>query len=210
MNKKVLGLIVPYFKNSEECESAFKELMEKINKQLTDGMILYIYEDGQCSEWLSQYDRDNIIIDGDVINKGVSYARNVGLDYMIDKVKYILFLDSDDIVSDDYLAKMYEWCADDTHEVVESTFYINDKLSDYNPSLIRCSVIGSAMKTSIIGEHRFREKLQIAEDTTFMNEVLDLSKHRKRHCPAVYTYRFGINPNSLIKRYNRKEIEKDR
>ena len=40
MNKKTLGIIIPYYKNSEECEIEFKELIEQLLPQLTDDMIL--------------------------------------------------------------------------------------------------------------------------------------------------------------------------
>ena len=211
-NKKMLGIVIPYYKNSEECEIAFKKLMETLKKQLTDDMLLYVYEDGQFSEWLEPYRLFiNIVVKGDdKVNKGVSYARNQGIDYLIDKVEYILWLDSDDMVEDNYLKVMYEYCADMTHEVVESTLVINGQVAAYDKNLIRSGVAGSAIKTSIIGDKRFIENWQVEEDTNFMNKVIDLSKHRKRHAPTKYYYQYGINKNSLIMRYNRKEIRKER
>lgn len=211
MNKKTLGIIIPYYKNSEECEIAFKKLMETLEKQLTDDMILYVYEDGQYSEWLYKYAKpDKVIYTSCDENKGVSWARNSGIDYLIDNVEYILFLDSDDMVADDYLKVMCEYCADNTHEIIESTFYVKDQPSTFLPNVVRSGVAGSAIQTKIIDDIRFKENLQIAEDTTFMNEVCDLSKYRKKHAPTKYYYQYGINPNSLIMRYNRKEIRKER
>ena len=210
MNKKTLGIAIPYYKNSEQCELAFKRLMDSLNKQLNDDMILYIYEDGQISKWLDFYKKSNTKIEQCVENKGVAYARNKALDYLIDKVNYILFIDSDDIVEENYLEVMYNYCSDATHEIVESTFHINGTPSGFNPKVIRSGVAGSALKTSIIGNIRFNEKLQIAEDTTFMNTVIDLSKYRKIHAPTIYIYQYGINDNSLIMRYNRKEIREER
>jgi len=210
MNKKTLGICIPYYKNSEECEIEFKELMEQLEKQLTNDMILYVYEDGQISDWLQEYKRENIIINSCKKNKGVSVARNTAIDYLIDKVDYILFIDSDDWVENNYLPKVHEYCADRTHEIVETTFYINGKLMQYNPIEIRSCASSSAIKTSIIGNHRFDETIQIGEDTKFMNEVVNLKEQRKRYCRADYYYQLGINPNSLIKRYERKEIDVER
>ena len=210
-NKKMLGIVIPYYKNSEECEIAFKKLMETLNKQLTDDMILVIYEDGQASQWLLEFkDKENIIVKGSLENKGVSYARNVCLNYLIDKVNYILWLDSDDMVADDYLKVMCEYCADKTHEVVESTIVIKDQIAKYDPKLIRCGVAGSALQTKIIGNIRFDESLQIGEDTKFMHDVIDLTKYRKRHAPTQYIYQLGINNNSLTMLHSRKEIGKER
>lgn len=211
MNKKTLGIIIPYYKNSEECEIAFRNLMGVLNNQLTDDMILFIWEDGQYSEWLQMFKKNNILVEGcSNINYGVSVARNKGINYLIDKVEYILFIDSDDRVADNYLKVMCEYCADKTHEVIESTFYVNRDKAQFNPNLVRSGVAGSAIQTKIIGDIRFDERLQIAEDTTFMNSIIDLSKHRKKHAPTNYYYQYGINPNSLIMRYNRKDIRKER
>lgn len=210
MNKKVLGVLIPYYKNSEECEVSFKKLMEKISKQLTDDMILFVYEDGQYSEWLKEYDKPNVKRISVEENKGVSHARNIGIDYLINKVEYITFLDADDTIDDNYLKTMYEYCADMTHEIIEATFYVNNAMASFDAKKVRSGCAGSAIKTSAIGNYRFDETLQIGEDTKFMNEVCDLSKYRKKHANTNYIYQYGINNNSLIKKYNRDEIEKER
>ena len=215
MNKKTLGIIIPYYKNSEQCEVEFKELMQQLTPQLTEDMTLYVYEDGQVSDWLWDVyntikENQNFMLVSDPVNKGVSHARNCGIDYLIDRVNYILFIDSDDFVQDNYLTKVHEYCADDTHEIIETTFYIKGVLMRYNPNEVRSCASSSCLKTSIIGEHRFNESLQIGEDTEFMNEVVDLKKYRKKYCKTDYYYQLGVNPNSLIKRYERNEIDKER
>lgn len=214
-NKKVLGVIIPYYKNSEECEIEFKKLMDILLPQLTDDMILYIYEDGQVSEWLWDINKEkkgliNLMLISDPINKGVSYARNRGIDYLIDKVDYILWIDSDDMVANDYLTMVHEYCADRSHDIIETRFHIKGVVMDYNPKEVRSCASSSALKTSIIGQHRFNENLQVGEDTEFMNEVVDLTKYRKKYCKSDYYYQLGVNPNSAIKRYERKEIDKER
>ena len=210
MNKKTLGIIIPYYKNSEQCEEEFKKLMEILLSQLTDDMILYVYEDGQVSEWLWDIVNKNVYLESNPINKGVSYARNRGIDYLINRVDYILFIDSDDTVDNDYLTMVHEYCSDRTHDIIETMFNINGVLMRYNPKEVRSCASSSALKTSVIGKHRFRENLQIGEDTEFMNEVVDLKHQRKKYCKTNYYYQLGINPNSAIKRYERKEIDKER
>ncbi len=203
---KTLGICIPYYKNSEQCEIKFKELMECLVPQLTNDMILCVYEDGQVSDWLWDIKNDDLMLESNPINKGVSYARNKAIDYLIDKVEYILFLDSDDIVDNNYLTKVHEYCADRTHDIIETTFYINGVLMEYNPREVRSCAASSAVRVNVIGKHRFDENRQVGEDTHFMNEIVDLKKYRKKHCPANYYYQLGVNPNSLIKRYERKEI----
>lgn len=205
---KTLGICIPYYKNSEECEIRFKELMECLIPQLTNDMILCIYEDGQVSNWLLDMVKgnENIFVMINKKNKGVSFARNKCIDYLISRVEYILFLDSDDMVENNYLIKVHEYCADRTHDIIETTFYINGVLMGYNPIEVRSCAASSAIRVNVIGDHRFEENRQIGEDTHFMNEIIDLKNYRKKYCPAEYYYRLGTNPNSLIKRYERKEI----
>jgi len=209
IDKVVMGIIIPYYYNSTECETAFKRLMSELDKQLTNDMILYVYEDGQTSDWLKEYAKDNVI-KSSKRNKGVSYARNQGIDYLIDKVKYILFIDSDDIVENNYLPKMCEYCADNTHEIIESTFLINGQQATFDRNVVRSGVAGSALQTRIIGDIRFEENLQIGEDTNFMHNVVDLSKQRKKHAPTQYIYQLGLNNESLTKKFERKEIGRER
>lgn len=210
MNKKVLGIVIPYYKNHENMETEFKKLMKKIDQQITDQMILYIYEDGQVSDWIQEYKRDNIIIDSNEVNKGVSVARNVAIDYLIDKVLYILFLDADDDIDDNYLQTMYIYCADNTHEIIESAFFENGVAYPFDAKQIRCGAAGSALSTKIIGGKRFDENLQIGEDTNFMYDVCDLKKFRKKRAPSGYHYQLGINPNSLTMLYYKDKIGKVR
>lgn len=67
-----LGIVIPYYKNSNRCEENFKLLMsvlEKDLKVLTDDLLLVVVEDGQCSGWLSDYKSDNVVIISSLINK---------------------------------------------------------------------------------------------------------------------------------------------
>lgn len=210
-NKLVLGIAIPYYYNSADADIAFQKLMRQIKEQLIDGILVYIYEDGQISNWIEDYKNiDNIVIEQCNENKGVSYARNKCLDYLKDKVLYIEFIDSDDTLSDNYLAKMYEYCADNTHDIIESGFMFQGNLYPFQPKVKRSGCPGSAFKTNMIGNIRFDEDLQIGEDTKFMNELVDFTKHRKKYCKdAIYYYNYGRNPKSLIVRYEKKQIGKE-
>lgn len=212
MNKKILGICIPYYCNSMECETAAKNLMKQLDEQLTDDMLLYIYEDGQFSNWLWEYaqKKPNIIhIESNAKNKGVSYARNRILDQLINKVEYILFMDMDDRVDDDYLKVMFEYCADKSHEIIESKF-VDIYKTRFERDKVRSGAAGSAIMTKIIGDIRFDESLQIGEDTKFMNDVCDLTKYRKKLAKTTYYYQLGANPNSLIVKWKRKEIGEKR
>ena len=217
MNKKTVGFLGTFYGNTLEAVSACKRLMEELAKQIKEmptnikeNIVLLIVEDGTENDWIKEYENSNIKYIRLDKNYGVSYARNVGLDYLIDNVDYICFLDMDDIIEDNYLRVMHEYCADRTHEIIESTFLINGEAAPFIRNSVRCGVAGSALQTKIIGDERFKNELQIGEDTDFMHRVCDLSKYRKKHAPTQYIYQLGINKESLTMKYNRREIEKER
>lgn len=206
---------MPYYYNSGEAEIKCKKMMQHIremldNSKYKDGMAVYVYEDGQISEWLREYISDDIDVHSDPVNKGVSVARNWLIEELKDKTNYIAFIDSDDILADNYFDVFYEYCADNSHDVIECDFWIRGNIHPYREHEKRSCVTGQAYKTSMLGDLRFDEKLQIGEDTKFSNELLDFSKHRKKHCPTTYYYQLGANPNSLTMLHDRGEIRKER
>lgn len=210
MNKKTLGIGIPYRVTTYQCIEPFQKLMEQIREQLNDDILVYVYEDGQYSSWLDEYAKDNIKIVSELVNYGVSYARNKCLDYLIDKVDYILFLDSDDRLDDDYLEKMYKECKKGEYKIIESGFYVNENKTEFDANLVRCGVCGSAIHTDLIGNNRFDVYLQISEDTKFMKAVCDLSKYKKCFVDTNYFYQLGINEMSLTMMYAHKLIGKER
>lgn len=211
--KYVLGIVIPYYYNSEESETAFKNLMQTLSEQVNNNpkSKLVIIEDGQNSEFLTEYENDRTIILRNETNKGVSYTRNRGIDLLIKECMYLTFIDSDDMISEDFVDVLVEYCQDNTHEIIETNTNINHNyIGEMPKGKHRNSVWGYALQSKIIGKKRFEENKQIGEDTGFMYSIIDLNKHRKKYCKCVYYYQYGINPNSLIKRYKNKEIGKER
>ena len=192
-----LGIIIPYYKNSEECEKAFKTLLEKLNKQLKENVLLCIVEDGQESEWLKEYIKQNIIVKCLDTTNGVSFARNIGIDLLLDKVEYITFIDSDDDISNDYVIEILDYC-NGGYDLIKTKAYIRNNIIYKNSGDItnRTSVWGYVFKTSLIGTKRFNINRHIGEDGEFFRQVV--SKEVKEIlCNAIYYYQYGINSNSL-------------
>lgn len=211
--QKPLGIVIPYYKNSEQCEICFKKLIEKIKKQLesNNNTIVLVVEDGQNSSWLNSYEDEKLKVLRNETNKGVSNARNKGIEYLMDKTNYIGFIDSDDDIADDYIEKMSNYATDNTHDILEANVNINGVFSsNIEPCKHRNSVWSYAFKTSVIGDKRFDENLQYYEDTDFMYNIVDFTKHRKVNVPTTYFYIFGRNPNSLTKMYSENKITKYR
>ncbi len=209
--KVPLGIVIPYYKNSEQCEICFKTLIEKIKHQLNDNTLVLIVEDGQQSDWLNSYENEKLKVFRNKTNKGVSNARNQGIDYFMDKTNYIAFIDSDDDIADNYIEKMSNYAGDNTHDILEANVNVNGVFSSNSePYKHRNCVWSYAFRTSAIGENRFNENLQYGEDTDFIYRVIDFSKHRKVNVPTTYFYVYGRNPNSLAKMYSENRITKSR
>lgn len=206
-----LGIVIPYYKNSDRCEENFKLLMsvlEKDLKLLTDDVLLVVVEDGQCSGWLADNKSDNVVIISSLINRGVSYARNVGLDYCISKdCDYILFLDSDDMIDSNYIRKILNEIGYD--DIYDINFFVNDTLKEYRVSNnTRSSVCGLVIKANLIGTLRFKENIQYGEDKMFINQLIERNKDNISYgyVNTNYYYNYGSNLNSLCMRYLRHEI----
>lgn len=211
--KYVVGFVIPYYCNSKESEIYFKRLMSVLAPLINKNKkaILCIVEDGKVSDFLDEYENKRIIVLRNEKNSGVSFARNRAINRLINECLYLSFIDSDDMISDNYIDRLVEYCQDNTHDIIETNANINYTLVGEMPKdKHRNSVWGYAIKSCVIGNKRFEKNKQIGEDTKFMLDVVDLTKHRKKYCDCIYYYQFGVNPKSLIKRYNNKEISKER
>lgn len=91
-----LSIIIPYYKTYEETI----KLLDILIPQLTDEVEVFLIDDGCKEERLDIY-KDKINIIHLEENHGLSYARNRGIEEA--KGEYIVFVDSDDYVADDYI-----------------------------------------------------------------------------------------------------------
>lgn len=96
MESKSLSIVIPYYKTYEETI----RLLEILKPQLTDEVEVFLIDDGCHDERLDKY-KDKIDVIHLEENHGLSYARNCGIKKA--QGKYLVFVDSDDYVSDDYI-----------------------------------------------------------------------------------------------------------
>lgn len=199
-----LGIGIPYYKNSPECEVAFKKLMKTLNNQVGGNINLIIFEDGQYSEWLHLYNRGKIEVHSPLIHLGVAAIRNMIKDYIINvkKCNYIMFIDSDDMIDCDFISKMYTEACTSNADMIISRFIMNKKEISYPQ---RSNVAGICLKTDFIKGLKFNEDYNISEDTLFIQEVYKRNP-KISMIDSNYYYNYGINPNSLMMRYERSEI----
>ena len=106
MSQALISIIVPIYK----VEKYLSRCIDSILAQTYKNLEIILVDDGspdKCPEICDKYAKEDSRIK--VIHKkngGVSSARNAGLD--VATGKYIFFVDSDDIITEDALSNLYE------------------------------------------------------------------------------------------------------
>lgn len=169
-----LSIIIPYYDRPKY----IKSLLEVLEPQLTNETELIIVDD--CSPIPLDYSCIRL----NENSGGASIPRNVGLDKA--KGKYIAFIDSDDLVSNDYISTILEKTKEEwdycfiSWKTSNNTIIIKD-----NPPNWNCCVWNCVYKKEIIGNERFNPNLRIAEDYDFNKRV---RKGKKANIEKVLYY----------------------
>lgn len=119
---------------------------------------------------------------------GVSRARNIGLNHALGD--YIAFVDDDDLLSENYLERLYENVSA-TQIAVANVLCFDSDIRDYYPDYLGRSFIRLKRKsysilthrsflsiccaklipTLVIGDTRFNESIHMSEDSLFMASI---------------------------------------
>jgi glycosyltransferase involved in cell wall biosynthesis len=192
-----LSIITPYYKTREYT----KKLASILMPQITNEVEWIIVDDG-CNEKVLDNFRTKVIhLESN--SGGASIPRNIGLD--IAKGKYIAFIDSDDLVSDDYIQTIL-------HKTKEEWDYCyiswkgktNTIIIENEPPKWNCCVWNCIYKRDLIGDERFKPELKMAEDYDFNKRV---RKGKRANITKIIYYYNEDTPNSLTKQgelYNGK------
>lgn len=185
-----LSIITPYYKTLNE----IKRLAEVLEPQLTDEIEWIIIDDG-CNEKELDKLKANIV-HLPFNSGGASVPRNVGLD--IAKGDYIAFIDSDDLVSEDYIYQILKKLKTDIIYLSWKSQKHDIKLIQ-SPSKWNCSVWCRVYKKDIIADTRFKPELKIAEDWEFNTHIKPITSCVIKK--QIYFY--NIRENSLVRGGNK-------
>lgn len=193
----MLSIITPHYNRHEY----LKELAKTLEPQLTEECEWLIIDDNSKDKDFSYIQKGKVIILDDN-SGGASIPRNVGLDNA--KGKYIAFIDSDDLVSNDYIETILNKTKEDWDYCLFSWKSKGQKIiiKDQPPKW-NCCVWNCVYKRELIGNTRFRIDLKMAEDYYFNLEV---RKGKKANIEKILYY-YQDTPNSLTKQgetYNTK------
>lgn len=181
-----LSIITPYYNTLEY----IKKLRDVLEPQLTDNIEWIIIDDGCNEKELDSFKAK--IIHLPTNSGGAGKPRNVGLDNA--KGKYIAFIDSDDLVSDDYIQEVLKNLKTDIIFISWKS-KVHDIHIEYNPPYWNCAVWCRVYRKRIIGNIRFREDMKIAEDWVFNQQI----KYRTSRAITKQIYYYTIREGSLVR-----------
>lgn len=191
-----LSIIIPAY----NAEPYIECLINKLKSQISASVEVIVVDDGSRFPFLPPYDWVNVIRQE---NKGLAGARNTGLETATGDI--ISFVDSDDVVADDFVQKILaradeEWdYMDLSWKSLEDNRFTYLLRSDAD-CLTNPSVCTKVWRRSFIGDLRFNDNKDVAEDEDFTRRI-DLSRG-KRVCITSYMYFYRTQtPNSLSKQY---------
>lgn len=181
-----LSIIIPCYNS----EPYINELLEGLYPQLTEETEVIIVDDGSDKPYKAPYGLKVIRKE----NGGVSSARNVGLSKA--KGSYIAFVDSDDILSKEYVSRVLEAIQSNPDTVYLSWKSLDGKFGktiknekDEFSKVNRC-VWNRVFKKTYIKGMKFNKNMPIAEDDDFLNRLPKAKSHTFVSEP-IYFYRVG-------------------
>ena len=180
-----LSIIIPYYETYEFTEALLKEL----SIQVTPEVEVILIDDGCHESRLDKY--DFVKITHLEKNMGASHAWNVGLDQA--KGRFIGFIDSDDMISMEYIKTLVDAIDKDlADEIVFNFLDVDRNVLHQKPT---CRAIWKAIYRREICP-RFDESVMYNTDLPFKLKLLK-TPHTRVYLPRVlYMYR-SIRENSI-------------
>ena len=193
-----LSIIIPYYNTRVYTD----ELLRALKKQITQDVEVILIDDGSNEEYRPKYEWVNVIRTN---NNGQAKARNLGLNRATGD--YIQFIDSDDLVADDFIKRLFEKMQDG-NDIIEFSWKSTGSGTrfDYKISegqrLTNPSVCTRCFKRSYIGKTRFSEKKDATEDEDFSRRLGYLTEPVTVSFISDYMYFYRTDAQgSNVKRY---------
>lgn len=222
---KLISVIVPVYM----AESYIKNCLDSLKIQTYENIEVLLINDGStdtsgeiCDYYAKKDSRFRVVHQN---NKGVSNARNTGLS--LSSGEFITFVDSDDIVSSDYIQNLLEgflyqnidvsacsyisgndfssidWKSIDTVKeakvILKSTEVVEDLCYSKFPfdDFDLTSVWGKMYRKSVVDGIRFKEDMIIGEDFAFNFKVY--SKVSGVYCSNKKSYFYYVHGKSVMR-----------
>lgn len=230
-----VAMIVPVYKG----EKFLPKFLQSVCKQTYKNFVLVLVVDFDaendqakqiCQDFAAQHPFAKLILNPPKNRKGVSHARNIGLDAVLNckqKPKWICFADADDWLEKDYLALLVNaikttdadiaFCKADFYRLPKICMQPRKKLTYYAPPhkiikqmfTINGAVLACWDKlfcASLIGTQRFDETLHIGEDAHFGFCYLAKCKSAAQINQKLYHYRIHSS-SSIHSKFSLKKLD---
>lgn len=208
------SVIMPVYNAASFLDETIKSVLSQ-TIGFEDNIQLILVNDGSsdesgqiCRKYLNEYPENIIYVEQE--NRGVSSARNAGIQYIAGK--YVNFFDSDDVWDPEAFQKVWGFFENHGEEIdvvccrafffegKEGEHYLNNKfvngdwVIDVNehPNYCLLNVTTAFIKATAIGEERFDERLSVGEDSKFIIKVV----LEKEKYGAVGSARYNIRRRS--------------
>lgn len=175
-----LSIIIPYYETYDSTRQLIKSLIAQTN----DDVEVILVDDGCQEHRFNIFDGINGINVIHQENGGVSKARNTGIRRA--RGKYIAFIDSDDIVTMDYVEQLLKVIKEHNEDVIIFN-WLDLTNNEINIHPHNCAVWKAIYKKKILP--RFDETLRVREDYFFQKEL-------EKKNPSIYYY------NRVLYMYN--------
>ena len=214
-----LSIIIPAYITSKKGRNDLEALIKKIIGQMAPNRHeLIVIDDGSPDRNVKPlcymtFENENFSLYRNARNCGVARARNQGIDYT--SGEYIVFLDADDDIPQDFIEILDDRIsidrgyshAETDKPAIADIIQFQAKYQDGSVGYPTPCAWGKLIKRSWIGEDRFDEDQLIGEeDTLFLKKPAVIIRDDR----IIYYHRQDANPDSLMKRYWRGEIPRRR
>ena len=214
-----ISVVIPVY----NAENTINNCIESALKQDLESFEVILVNDGSndsTSRILEQYSDNPQVKIFHQVNMGVSAARNLGLSHA--SGEYVFFLDSDDILDDGMLSKMYQFVKNNKVDLLscwhkepattqyggnenKSTSFIartREEIGAHFVDIFPRSACAKLFFRKIIEENNitFSTEMSLGEDMSFVYQYLMVSKSIGV-IDGVYYKIQNVNPQSLSKRY---------
>lgn len=161
-----LSIIIPYYNT----QGLTDELLKTLEPQMKRSVEVILVDDGSETPFMTDYEWVKVIR---TKRTNPATARNEGL--KLAKGEYIQFIDSDDLISDDFVESILGAIKEGTDIIEYSWRSLNSGRFDVRLSQgERCKMPGVVLRTfkrSYIGDTRFNEKKDATEDEDFSRRL---------------------------------------
>ena len=202
---KTLSIIIPFYNT----EPYINELLQVLDKQVNDSVEVIIVDDGSTKEFTTDYSWATVIRQR---NQGAAAARNTGLDNATGK--YIAFIDSDDLVADNYIqtilnkieSEHFDYCYLSWKSFGGWNCCVQlQSVTDEFPAFNLC-IWNRVYSREMIGDTRLNVNKAIAEDAEFIREI-DVEGKKKSFIKEYMYYYRSDTPNSLTKKFGEGKLD---